>query len=195
VGNDAQSRVLIERIALEVGWAEADVVRLVRVGDRELPPRIDLHFPGADGQPSLDAVLEIIDRQPQCRELRISSVVDGREVRASDLKAVRIAEWVEDAFAMFAWDLECDDTGSVVRRVRRGSAAATQLAVRDVQRARRRAPDLERVAQIYKANPAAPTAAVAREFECAPRTASNYVKDAEEAGLLPKVTGRGKKRG
>jgi hypothetical protein len=44
---------------------------------------------------------------------------------------------------------------------------------------------LEQVAAVYRGNPTAPTKAVKREFGIADSTASSYVKQAREAGLLP----------
>ena len=68
-------------------------------------------------------------------------------------------------------------------------AAVAKSVSRARRNTRRQIPDekLSEVADVYRANPTRPTAAVAERFGLALRTASLYVKRAREAGLLEEV--------
>jgi hypothetical protein len=57
------------------------------------------------------------------------------------------------------------------------------------RRNRRITPDLlERVAEVYRADPTTPTKAVREAFFVSERQAANYVRKARDAGLLPQTT-------
>ena len=68
-------------------------------------------------------------------------------------------------------------------------AAVAKSVSRSRRGGRRQIPDadLGKVAEVYQANPNAPTKAVGQAFGVAPRTASLYVKRARDAGLLPEL--------
>ncbi len=193
-----------ERLDLDGGWAEAkpygpDGGR-VRIGDRIVPRVISVHFMGADGQPALDMRLEVIDGVPQCRELRITSSEGGRGLKPLDLRAVRLVEWIEDIYAMFAMRV-LDEREGVVTAVMEVSDRAHDDAISEFKRARRgkgarkiTPAFLASVAEIYKEHQSgAPTAAVASAFGVRHRMASEYAKRAEAAGYLP-ATSPGKRR-
>jgi hypothetical protein len=75
-----------------------------------------------------------------------------------------------------------------------GSQPDLETVAKDVKRARRnprrQIPDarLPEVAEVYRANPKRPTAAVADRFGIALRTAFVYVKRARDQGLLEEVS-------
>jgi hypothetical protein len=197
---DAKSPVGL-RVSFDAGWAETSDAfgEYLQVGDRLVPPHVDVHFEGDGVQPSLDLRLEVVDGVTQCRELRITSAPGGREVKALDLAAVRLREWVEELYALFAWEV-VDRQAGFVRATMSASDAAHVDAVRAFQRARKgkgarkitRA-FLEEVAKVYRDNLGGkPTEAVGRQYVVAPRTAAGYVEQARAAGILPPTT-RGKK--
>lgn len=179
-----------QRVVLEWGWADADAsVKPVRIGDRLVPPVVEVHFAGVDGQPALDMRLEVVNGVPQCRELRFTSVAGGREVKGLDLGAVRLAQWVEDIFGMFASRIISDDGKTVTAVLAEGDevdAAQAMNRARKGRAARKITPDLiRRVADVYAAHlDDAPTQAVKRAFGVEDRQARKYVKLAEEHGYL-----------
>lgn len=189
-----------ERVSFDWGWAEADAAsRKVRIGDRLVPPLVAAHFTGADGQPALDLVLEVKDGVPQCRELRLTSTEGGREIKRLDLDAVRLNEWIEDLYAMFATRIVSEE-GHVITAVMNlddhVGAAAQMAQARKGKAARKMDVDLlAKVAEVYRSHlKHAPTRAVADAFGVQIRTASKYVGLARKAGLLPPTT-PGKKKG
>ncbi len=191
------------RVDLEVGHAEADIGVEVEVGDRLVPPVIDVTFPGADGQPGLSMRLEVVNGMPQCRGLHLESVEGGRAVRQSDLAAVRLAQWVDDIFAMFASRIiERHEDGSPAAAVgevvtaERHQAAIGQFRSSRTGKGSRKLTNafLVGVTDVYRKHfDANPTQAVAVAYGVKPRTASLYVQLARDAGLLPRTT-RGRKR-
>ena len=202
---DEDKRSILEIVLKSLGvrrslrWGSADASsakRLVRVGDRVVPDRIDVDFPGADGQPYLRMEMAVVDGVPQCRELRLSSVEGGRDVRGLDLRAIRLSEWVDDIFAEFAMESipggvsKSDDPRQVM-----GAAAEFQRARRG-KGARSIGPDLiRRAAEVYTEHfTDRPIPAVAAAFGVSERTASGYITLArhEPYNYLPETT-RGKK--
>lgn len=172
----------------------------VRIGDRLIPPWVDVVMPGAGGQPRLTLRFEVIDKIPQCREVRIASVDGGREVRPSDLKAVHVTQMLEEIFAWLSMRV-VEEGDEQITAVEEWDEQAQITAVRDIAAARKGrhvrkvTPELlAEVAQIYRENIAGnPTQAVATAFGVSKRTASLYVQRAREAGHLPPTT-RGKKQ-
>ncbi|GHE28629.1 hypothetical protein GCM10017673_33890 [Streptosporangium violaceochromogenes] len=193
-----------ERVTFEFGYAETVAnAPPVRVGDRLLPRRIDVVLPGAGGQPRFTARLEVVSGIPQCREIAISSVDNGREVKQLDLRGVSIAEMVEEVFALFSTRVIFEE-GDHITAVKEAGGKAHVEAVRMIattrkgKGARKITPAfLEEVAGVYRDNAAKnPTQAVQRAFDVSPRMAGNYIRKARDLGLLPEVTdGRGKTRG
>ncbi len=192
------------RREFEIGWADASdpfEVRYVEAGNRLLPPLVEVEFPGDGEQPSLHLRLELVDGLPQCRELRITAADNGREVRPLDLAAVRIAETVDDVYALFAMPfVETTEGDTRSRFVSMPDHNSESKSISDWQQARkgkgarRITPQfLERCAQVYKDNfDKGPIAAVARANGVSERSASAYITEARRRGILPKTT-RGKK--
>lgn len=191
--------MLKRRIQFDQGWAESTEGpdKLVRIGDRVVPKRVDAHFPGVGGQPSIDFVIEVIDGLPQCRDVRITSVEGGREVRTLDLKAVRLGDWVEDVLAAFAGKIESEDKGVITVGYSNETQAGAVAALHDSRKgrgARRITPEfLAEVAEVYRAHfDDRPLKAVAMAYGVQDRQASNYVERCRDEGLLSKTT-KGKK--
>ncbi len=193
--------VLTERVELETGWAVVrhDGTPDVRLGDRLVPRRVELHFPGAGGSPSLIVGLEVVDGRPECRAIHMIAAPNSREIRDADLNGMRLADWTVDAFAIFAKPIVSEENG-VVTAVRRVDEGEYQEARRNLTQARKGAPArkvtnalLEQVAEIYRRNLAdRPTQAVERSFGVGRRQAAAYVSRARQAGFLGQTT-RGKK--
>ncbi len=192
-----------ERLTFSSGYAEADTFegQWTRVGDRFLPQRIDVHCPSAEGQPGLRMALDVIDGRPQCRSITFESADGGREVRQQDLRAIQVAEWVDEMFAAFAAEV-VEEVDGVVTAIKHSGEREHIRAVRQVQDARkgrsaRKIDDdfLRGVADLYRANvhtrPGGPTQAVAVAYGVGRRMAATYVQQARRLGLLPATT-RGK---
>ena len=192
-----------QRVDFEVGYAEALITpEPVEIGDRLVPPAIDVTFPGVDGQPRLTMRLEVVDGVPQCRKLTIESNDGGRGVRPLDLAAVRVADWVDDIYAMFARRIiKRHSSGAPAVTVSEASCERHMEAVRQFQdgrkgKAARKLDDtfLAGVAAVYRQHfGEGPTKAVAAAYGVGHRTASMYVTKARRRGLLPETT-RGRKR-
>jgi hypothetical protein len=200
------------RVQFSGGFAEATIAtEPVLVGNRVVPNRIHVEFPSVDLQPSLQLELEVIDGIPQCRSLTITSVENGREVRALDLNAVKLDAWVADSFAAFAFELRGDaferastksapEEADGVAKVSQAGVAQDIAAAIDFQRARRgkgarrKTPELiQKAADIYRDNYKKGGAkAVAAAFGVSERTAQDYLKQARDAGYLSHVK-RGQK--
>jgi hypothetical protein len=179
------------------GTADATgATRLAKAGDRLIPVPISAHVDSFDGEPALDLVLDVLDEVPQCRELRFTSVDDGRGVRTADLSAIRLNELVDDVCARFA--IKIDPNGIGYRR--EGDPAFSFETAAIFQRNRRGVgkrkitPSLIRdAAEVYKHHfEDGPIGKVATAFNVSPRTASGWITKARELGYLSKTT-RGKK--
>jgi hypothetical protein len=185
------------RINLPWGWADASAATgVVRVGDRLVPNRIDVEFPGRDGQPALSMILEVVDGIPQCRDLRLTSVPGGRAVRQVDLKAIHVGDWSDEVFAEFAMEV----VGAAAQKFHGGRTAARQstAAVATFQRSRQRkiTPQLlAEAARIYGENfDSRPIEAVAVAFDVSERTASDWITRArKDPSIDLPLTTRGKK--
>jgi hypothetical protein len=194
---DVAKVAIRQRVDFGFGYAETDAMqRPVRVGDRLAPAAIDVHCPGADGQPALYLRLEVVDGVPQCRQLRITSSADGRAVKPLDLDAVRLSDWVDEIYALHV--VEKDEHGTIIMRAPTDDALdASEAAFRTARRGKgARKIDrrfLERVAEVYRDHlDGAPTKAVEEAFGVSHRQASNYVRSARDLGALGETT-RGKK--
>jgi hypothetical protein len=189
---------------LEFGWAEyeGNFDHFVEVGDRWVPPSVETTFQSVDGQPSLWLRLEVVNGVPQCRDLRITSVEGGRQVKGLDLDAVRLSNWVTDIYAKFAWERQVMDDGSV--RYAGGVQTQSELAARQQMSQARKGRGARRltkeflgqVANVYRDDTTgAPARAVERAFGVSQRTGSYYVQQARHAGLLPPTQRAGSNRG
>ncbi len=103
----------------DFGWLRAPMTGGHVVGDRYVPSPIEVDFPGADGQPSLYMLIEVIDGVPRCTEVTFKSAEGGREIRDKDLRAISKGEgldsWIETFVALCS---ERDCRAGSRRRVR-----------------------------------------------------------------------------
>src|SRR5690606_41540631 len=76
--------------------------------------------------------IEVRDGQPQCVEVRVRALDGGREVRASDMRAVRIEDWVKLIVGSVADEVVADD-GETVTTVIRLDKQAYRDAVETIQ--------------------------------------------------------------
>ena len=155
-----------------------------------------------DGSPILRLTFNAFGGVPECRRVElVSNGPDGREVRSSDLRRVRIEDLLETAVHQVAMvftttgSSEPDPKSGATMTGYIGSAPRTDRDRRQVvtgtrkarKEARRRVgPDfLADVARVYRENlDGNPTMAVADHTGRAHRTAALYVKQARDAGLL-----------
>jgi hypothetical protein len=120
----------------------------------------------------------------------LRSLPDGREVRQSDVRSADVEQFLEVACQMVALHVTEEHGAGAVSAAHSGAPGDVSHVARSVARARRNTrrqiPDskLPEVAEVYRANPDRPTAAVAEQFGIALRTASLYVRRARNAGLL-----------
>lgn len=185
---------LRQRIQLASGWATADLTEMERVDAVLLPKRVDVELSGGPERlPGLTMRLEVVDGRPQCRELTIRAVPGGREVRDSDLAALRVAQWCEDTYAAFALALAHQEGTNTTWTPADDSSG--QAAVHQARKNRRMTPEhLREVAAVYIAHRSGkPTVAVAEQFGVAHRTAALWANKATEAGYLP-IAAPGRRR-
>ena len=181
------------RLQLPHGYAEWDDRDRVRVGNRLVPRAIDVTYPGVGDRPELTMRIEVRDGSPQCVEVRVRALDAGREVRATDMRAVRIEDWVELIVGSVADEVVADD-GETVTTVVRLDKRAYRDAVETIRSARKhgrpRVSDdvLRQAADIYRDNIlGAPLHAIASAMGVSHRTAARYVQRAREAGYLPET--------
>ena len=190
------------RIEFNVGHVEFNEMETEIVGERALPCRVDVHFPGADGQPALHMVLGLVAGAPVCRALRFTAHPDGRAVRPVDLAAVKIREWTDAIYAECAMPVEVSTKGSTTTITKyvpgSGDRIDTLEAFGEARKgkgARRITPRLlKEAARIYRDNVEdRPIQAVAAALCVSERSASSYITKARAAGYLPPTT-RGKRQ-
>jgi hypothetical protein len=188
-------------VPLNWGSAEYDSAAMVEVGDRLIPQRIDVHFPGGGKQPSLDMVIEVVEGVPSCTSLAVSSGTGGREVRTSDLRLVRIEDWLVYVVAACSEEYEVRDE-TIHSMLTIGEPSTADRRAIEATR-RRRGPRkidasfLTKVAQIYRDHfDDRPNVAIARAYGVSDRTAAWYVQlcRSDEYQLLPKTDRKGKKK-
>jgi len=190
------------RVEIEgIGYIEWDFMSQgVRVGDRLLPPEVEVHFPSAPDLPALKMHLEVVEGVPQCRSLTIESKPDGREVRTLDLRAVALEDWIEKLYSLAATviveespDGSWSGTQGFDEQELRETARTIQQA-RAVSRRKITPSFLADVAKVYRANiDDRPVEAVRATFGGSYRTAAMYVQRARAEALLPSTT-RGQRR-
>jgi len=167
-------------------------VRKVRLEGVLVPERFELHWTFTDddaGEPELHAVFEVIDGVPQCREYKVICPPGGRQLMSGDFRDIRIDDLVEFAFGRMGQPIEEEHDGIVVSRMSNRESdlyLSAGVVARARRNARRKGPtdrELEKVAEICRANPGAHTKAVAAHFGIAHRTASLWVRRAREHGI------------
>jgi hypothetical protein len=166
------------------------------LGDGSLLPRsFEACFPDDNGAPELHLRIEMHGGIPQCRQLLLLSPPGDREVRQSDLRSADVEYFLRVACEMASVHVTEELEGGGIMVTDYGTEADLARVAKSVSRARRgarrkiSADRLPEVAEVYRANPARPTAAVAEHFHIALRTASLYVMRAREARLLEDIDG------
>lgn len=152
-----------------------------------VPREAVMTFDGEQGSPDAMMRFEVRDGRPECVEIIVRAKPDGRGIRSADLRMVNIDTQAVEVLT------DLGTIGVVDER----AVVNTRRAVQEARASRRGTvtrEELERVAELYRENPDAPTQAVEMLLGYSKRTAARRVKQAEEAGLLP-VTSPGKKRG
>lgn len=162
-----------------------------RLGDRVIRVPVRAMWTRDDGTgPMVTVVFDVVDGTLQCREVTVWAREDGPELTRADLRAIPIGDLREQTAQIWSRPLEHTEGGATLRvdiedeggEDNPGWAARRQLAA---TRRRTDSATLERVAEVYKANPSAPTKAVQEAFGVAHRTAGLYVHRARQADLLP----------
>lgn len=180
-----------KRVALNVGWADGNG-EMIRVGDRLVHQQIKVTFPGAGGQPRLEAVIDSQTGVPRVTDLTVTSVEDGREVRSTDLRSIEVESLLEAIVPLFTLEGEWGEDGSFsgvesIADSQSDEFRRSRSALREVRRASRRkvTPELlAQVAEVYRANPDRPAEAVEMAFATSTRTAFRYISMAREQGIL-----------
>jgi len=176
-----------------------DGAAVLRNSQIKLPRRFVACFPDDRGGPEIHLRFEVRGGIPECRELLLASVPDGREIRQSDIRSADIEQLLEVACLLVAPHVSglpvLTEDGFEHPSVPVRQADVARSVARARRNTRRQIPDskLPEVVEVYRANPDRPTAAVAERFGIALRTASLYVRRARNAGLL-KEAQRGKHR-
>jgi hypothetical protein len=142
--------------------------------------------------PSLNMRVEVRDGIPLVREVRVTSTPDGMEVQSAHLRNIPLEDLVEYVAGVIRqeidlWD-DLPDGESVITvdDVKRARLEGKLLARVQRQKRRRTVTDafLADVARVYLSAEQAPVKAVEEHFGKSRRTASWYVQQAREAGLL-----------
>lgn len=163
----------------------------VQVGDRLVPPRIIVRFPGAANRPALKMIIEVRQGIPVYTEVALHARPDGPDVRRKDLD-LPLDEWLERIVAACSFRAAgVDESGRWTALVRPVDDPAALTNVRRVRSGRPHISleRLQKVAEIYRQHvDDRPTKAVEVAFGCSHRTAARYVQQARESGLLPDTT-------
>lgn len=155
--------------------------------ERHMPQWMEVEFFGYS-EPNAWARVELRDKVPRLVELGWRAGVEAREIKPVDIRGHDLNAIVDDLYATFILTVDHDE-----RLVYHQAGAETiEPALRTLLDDRRSARPritgalLEDVAKVYRANiQHAPTEAVAKAFGVKHRTATNYVKQARDRGLLP----------
>lgn len=175
------------------GWAEWDHFDEVIVGDRLVPRVIDVELPGGSEspQPALRFRIEMVDGVPLCSRITLERRQGGRGVQSSDLRDIRLQDWIEDLVAVASSKVVSTDGGVIHAVIDRSpdSERDAHRAVRAMQRGGRRRVDqkhLTKVAEIYREHQASgrPVEAVETAFGTSYRSAARWIQRARQEGLL-----------
>lgn len=176
-----------------VRYHPEDGFEVLKDSDTMLPRRFVATFPDDRGGPELHLRFEMQYGVPQCRELHLASGPDHREIRPVDIRTVDLELYLEVSCQLIAVHVVGDYPGGGVDVVHSHRSADLESVEKRIRRARRNTrrqlPDskLPEIAEVYRTNPGAGTAAVERHFGLnSRRTASLYVKRARDAGYLDK---------
>lgn len=182
----------VTRLDLWTGHAEWRNDSYVVVGDRYLPSRIDVTFPGGSDspQPALEFTIEVVREVPMVTRVELKTREGGRGVQPGDLDAIRrrLNDWTEDIVAGSMMEVVLNEGGKlhVVDRVNadRDNIKAT----RAMQASARRkiTPEfLSRVVEVHRQHrDEGGVEAVAAAFGTSYRSAARWVQKARQEGLL-----------
>jgi len=153
-----------------------------------LPDRFVTTGYASDSDPVVRLWFEVVAGVPQCRRLEITAPEGGREIQPSDVHSIHVVDVLELIYSRTGIPVE---NGSGLEQSWSGTPGGEGV-LRVVRSARKGRPRkitpelLAAVAETYREHIDAgtPSAAVARRFDVAPRTARLYVQRAREAGLL-----------
>ena len=191
-----KKRRVTARVEIEhLGHVEYDLIGPPeRFGEHVVPKELSVTFPNDSESPRLEMLLQMEDGAATCRELRLIAKEGQRGVLPSDLRAIRLNEWIEDLFAVVAMKASSEETtpGNYLVTFTPPDPRVAAEAMRNARRrgARRKLTDafLDEVADVHRSASRAPTQAVADHFGVKHRTASLYIARAREQGLLTKET-------
>lgn len=178
---------------LDVGFIRTPMATPgVVVGDRYVPPLIEVDFPGVDGQPGLHAVIEVLDGVPRWTEVSLERVEGGREIREKDLRAIRLDAWMEEIVAICSGVIVESGSSGLIRAEFSDDESALRAGmktIRDIRKGSRRpltSDRRQRVADVYNAQETRGIDAVEKAFGVSKSTAVRYIKAARDAGLIEK---------
>lgn len=159
-------------------------------GDFEVMGRFWLTYRPERDEPGWRMKIVTVNGVPQCREIAFESSPHGREVRAADLRGLRVEDLLEWATQYGVGRSDVDDDGRprFTLSLEDRDSGTNLAAIRKARRERKRKITdglLREVAEVYRANLGSnPTQAVADHFDRAHRTAALWVQRAREAGHL-----------
>ena len=177
-----------------VRFRTEDGAAAIRGSQVKLPRVFVACFPDDRSGPELHLRFEVRSGIPQCREVALRSMPGGREVRPADIRSVDVEHFLEVACQMVAPHVSSlavlAEDGMEHPHAGPGHAEVTSGVARARRNTRRQLSDdrLPEVADVYRANPSRPSAAVADHFGLEARTARLYVRRARDAGLLEEVS-------
>ena len=182
----------ITRVDLVYGHAEWREDSYVVVGDRYLPSKIEVVFPGGSDspQPGLEFTIEVIRELPTVTRVELKAREGGRGVRPKDLDNIRLRlnDWTEDIVAASMREVQSNVDGNLVVVDRADSRNANIKATRAMRSGayRKCTPEhLARVAAVHREHADdAPVLAVQMAFGTSHRNAYRWVAAAREAGLI-----------
>jgi hypothetical protein len=179
-----------------VRFHTSDGVAVLRGTQMKLPRRFVACFPDDRGGPELHLRFEVRAGIPQCREVFLQSHPEGREVRQADIRSADLELYLEIACQMVAPHVSAlpvlGEDGLEYPKAVAGNTEVARGVARARRNTRRQLSDdrLPEVADVYRANPSRPSAAVAEHFGLEARTARLYVRRARDAALLEEVSNR-----
>ncbi|NYI41506.1 hypothetical protein [Demequina lutea] len=162
---------------------------MVIVGDRAVPPLLEVEFQGVDGQPAFEGRIEVISGVPRWTDVRVYRVPDGREVKQKDLRAIRLDDWLESFITVMSFKVT-ERNGGKWAAVSSDTDVDIREGMRSISRSRRgerrRITGVlkARIAEIYEAHDSGGIEAVATAFNVSKSTAIRYINEATADGLI-----------
>ncbi|SEF34484.1 hypothetical protein SAMN05421837_107409 [Amycolatopsis pretoriensis] len=185
----------LTRADFTYGYAEFDAGDTVRMGgDRLLPRRITAYITSAPDLPATMLTIEARDGVPVCTAVTVTAKDGGREVRAVDLRAIKLEDWIEAIVAEVAPTIVAsdDDGRPIIVSPAPGTPDAQRLAVAAVRAARHGTrktvteDHLRTVAEVYNAaDPRRGIKTVEERFGTSYRTAARWIAAARDKGFIP----------